>query len=123
MARCVPGTETPGRRCRSRARSRKVRGSPWAATPAWWPRTLARRGRRPSWGRHTRACVTHREESWLTAGRFESAIGAGETPGAEEWVVTPFGVVRYMAAKVAVEVRARDASVAVGSGPVFLWLR
>jgi hypothetical protein len=70
-----------------------------------------------------RACVAHREESWLTAGRFESAIGAGETPGAEEWVVTPFAVVRYMAAKVAVDVRAKDASVAVGSGPVFLWLR
>ena len=42
-----------------------------------------------------RSCVAHREESWLAAGRFESAIGAGETPGAEEWVVTPLGVVRY----------------------------
>jgi hypothetical protein len=69
-----------------------------------------------------RACVAHREESWLVAGRFESAIGAGETPGAEEWVVTPLGVVRYMAAKVAVEVRARDTAVWVGSGPAFMWL-
>ncbi len=69
-----------------------------------------------------RACVAHREESWLVAGRFESAIGAGETPGAEEWVVTPLGVVRYMAAKVAVEVRARDTAVGVGSGPAFMWL-
>jgi hypothetical protein len=69
-----------------------------------------------------RACVAHREESWLTAGRFESAIGAGETPGAEEWVVTPFGVVRYLAAKVAVDVRAKDVVAAVGSGIAFLWL-
>jgi hypothetical protein len=69
-----------------------------------------------------RACVAHREESWLLSGRFESAIGAGETPGAEEWVVTPFGVVRYLAAKLAVDVRAKDAVAAVGSGIAFLWL-
>jgi hypothetical protein len=69
-----------------------------------------------------RPCVAHREESWLAAGRFESAIGAGETPGAEEWVVMPLGVVRYMAAKIAIEVRAKDTVVAVGSGVGFLWL-
>jgi hypothetical protein len=69
-----------------------------------------------------RACVDHREESWLAAGRFESAIGAGETPGAEEWVVTPLGIVRYLAAKVSVDVHARDARVALGSGVAFLWL-
>jgi hypothetical protein len=68
-----------------------------------------------------RACVDHREESWVGSGRFESSVGAGETPGAEEWVVTPFGVVRYMAAKLAVEV-GTDASVQVGSGAAFLWL-
>jgi hypothetical protein len=71
---------------------------------------------------HVRVCVAHREESWLTAGRFESAVGAGETPGAEEWVVTPFGVVRYLAAKIAVDVHAKDAVAAVGSGIAFLWL-
>ena len=69
-----------------------------------------------------RVCVAHREESWLATGRFESAIGAGETPGAEEWVVTPLGVIRYMAAKVAVDVRAKDAVVGVGSGVAFMWL-
>lgn len=69
-----------------------------------------------------RACVDHREESWVAAGRFESAIGAGETPGAEEWVVTPLGIVRYLAAKVSVDVHARDARVALGSGVAFLWL-
>jgi hypothetical protein len=67
-------------------------------------------------------CVAHREESWVAGGHFDSAIGAGETPGAEEWVVTPFGVVRYMSAKLAVIVRAKDAAVSVGSGTAFLWL-
>ena len=69
-----------------------------------------------------RACVDHREESWVAAGHFESAIGAGETPGAEEWVVTPLGVVRYMAAKLTVDIRAKDSGVGVGSGIAFLWL-
>lgn len=69
-----------------------------------------------------RACVEHREESWLATGRFESSVGAGETPGAEEWVVTPYGVIRYMAGKIAVDVRAQNAAVAVGSGIAFLWL-
>jgi hypothetical protein len=71
---------------------------------------------------HVRACVEHREESWLATGRFESTVGAGETPGAEEWVVTPFGVIRYMAGKIAVDVRAQNAAVAVGSGTAFLLL-
>jgi hypothetical protein len=69
-----------------------------------------------------RVCVGHREESWITSGRFESAIGAGETPGAEEWVVTPLGVVRYLAAKVTVDVHPSDAGVSLGSGVAFLWL-
>jgi hypothetical protein len=73
----------------------------------------------PAWAR---ACVAHREESWLASGRFESAIGAGETPGAEEWVVTPLGVVRYMAAKIAVEVRAKESVVGVALGDAFLWV-
>ncbi len=69
-----------------------------------------------------RPCVTHREESWIASGSFESAIGAGETPGAEEWVVTPLAVVRYMAAKLRVEVRSAETLVSVGSGDAFLWL-
>lgn len=68
-----------------------------------------------------RACVDYSEESWVASGRFESTVGAGETPGAEEWVVTPFGVVRYVAAKVAVEVGAREADVSVESGLAFAW--
>jgi hypothetical protein len=68
-----------------------------------------------------RACVGFTEESWLASGVFESSVGAGETPGAEEWVITPFGVVRYTAAKVAVDVKPRQADVALESGSAFTW--
>jgi hypothetical protein len=68
-----------------------------------------------------RACVDFTEESWLASGRFESTVGAGETPGAEEWVVTPYGVVRYDAAKLAVDVTAHEADVDVEGGLAFGW--
>jgi hypothetical protein len=68
-----------------------------------------------------RACVALAEESWIAAGGFDSSVGAGETPGAEEWVVTPFGVVRYSAAKVSIDVHARDARVTVTGGGAFAW--
>lgn len=42
-----------------------------------------------------RACVGGDEEMWLMSGIFSSVIGAGESPGAEVWVVTPHAVVRY----------------------------
>ena len=68
-----------------------------------------------------RACVGYSEESWVASGHFESAVGAGETPGAEEWVATPFGVVRYTAARLSVDVGAHDADVVVESGQAFAW--
>jgi hypothetical protein len=69
-----------------------------------------------------RPCVGRREESWIAAGSFMSVAGAGETPGAEEWVVTPLAVVRYAAATLRVEVGFRDTTVAVGEGVALLWL-
>jgi hypothetical protein len=69
-----------------------------------------------------RVCVGFAEESWVTAGRFESSVGAGEAPGAEEWIVTPFGVVRYGAAKITVDVQPRDAEVKLESGVAFAWM-
>ena len=54
-----------------------------------------------------RACVDSIEESWVDSGSFESSVGAGESPGAEEWVVTPLGVVRFAAAKLGVQVSTR----------------
>jgi hypothetical protein len=50
-------------------------------------------------------CVQE-SEAWLMRGEFQSARGSGESPGAEEWVVTPFAVVRYGAAVVSVKVEA-----------------
>jgi len=68
-----------------------------------------------------RACVDHREESWLAEGRFESTSGAGETPGAEEWVETPVGIVRYLASTLRVQLRPERATVTVAGGTAFVW--
>jgi hypothetical protein len=67
-----------------------------------------------------RACANHREDSWVASGVFESTPGAGETPGAEEWVVTPFAVVRYASAKVRVMVRPGGATVMLAGGVAFV---
>ena len=100
-------------------------------TETWFD--VARGGRvvakDPKTGRETtfrgparvRACVGYAEESWLASGRFESTVGAGESPGAEEWVATPYGVVRYTAAKMSVDVGARDADVTLEGGQAFAW--
>lgn len=42
-----------------------------------------------------RVCLGGREEEWLLDGELTSSPGAGETPGAEVWVMTLHGVVRY----------------------------
>jgi len=69
-----------------------------------------------------RACVAEREESWLPEGHFESSIGSGEGPGAEEWVVTPEAVVRYTAAQLRIDTGGAQTSVAVGAGAAFVWV-
>jgi hypothetical protein len=69
-----------------------------------------------------KACVWADEESWIASGGFDSSVGSGEAPGNEEWVVTPVGVVRYGAAKLSVDVHARDARVVISSGNAFLWV-
>jgi len=68
-----------------------------------------------------RPCVGRREESWVASGAFESILGAGETPGAEEWVVTPLAVVRYTSAKVRIEVGSKATRTALVSGTAFAW--
>jgi hypothetical protein len=67
-----------------------------------------------------RACAGHREDSWVASGVFESTPGAGETPGAEEWVVTPFAVVRFAAAKLRVTVRSEGATILLAGGAAFV---
>ncbi|HXN31036.1 MAG TPA: hypothetical protein VN894_04210 [Polyangiaceae bacterium] len=75
---------------------------------------------------HVKPCVDLAEESWITSGTFESAMGAGETPGAEEWVVTPLGVVRFDAARLSMEVPIRSmhdtVQLDVAEGVAFVWL-
>jgi hypothetical protein len=68
-----------------------------------------------------RTCVGFAEESWLAAGTFESSIGAGESAGNEEWVVTPSGVVRYTAAKVSLVVAKHETDATLESGVAFAW--
>ena len=69
-----------------------------------------------------RVCVESREESWIAAGALEGALGSGEAPGAEEWVVTPLGVVRFGAAKVTVEALPREVRVHVAEGVTRVWV-
>jgi len=84
------------------------------------PRTTRETTFRGGPGR-VRACVGYAEESWLTSGGFDSTMGSGESPGQEEWVVTPLAVVRYAAARVSVDVRPKDESIAVTLGVASVW--
>jgi hypothetical protein len=68
-----------------------------------------------------RACVNRAEESWVSTGSFESVGGAGESPGAEEWVVTPQTVVRYAAARLHVDAGPQGTRVTLANGAAFLW--
>jgi hypothetical protein len=103
----------------------RVTGEPWISLSAG-SRVVVRD---PRTGRETtfrgpgraRACVNAQEESWLPAGDFESSPGAGEAPGAEQWVVTTYGVVRYGAARLVIEARPAAVSVAVSDGVAFAW--
>lgn len=68
-----------------------------------------------------RGCVNGQGESWLRAGRFEGALGGAEAPLAEQWVVTPFGVFRYVSAKIDVDVTSNGATAWIGGGTCFFW--
>jgi hypothetical protein len=72
-----------------------------------------------------RACIDASEESWVGAGTFEASVGAGETPGAEEWVATPLILLRYEAAKASVDVpqapTAQEA-IKVAAGTAYVWV-
>lgn len=60
------------------------------------------------------------DEAWVLRGVFEGSRGSGESPGAEQWVVTPFGVVRYGGAilEVAVDDTGVRARLKGGSGTI-----
>ncbi len=69
-----------------------------------------------------RVCVGGEEEMWLTGGTFGSVVGAGESPGAEVWVATPHGVIRYgSAAHVKLTVAVSHAEVQLASGGAWIY--
>jgi hypothetical protein len=68
-----------------------------------------------------RSCVEGAEESWVSEGAFESSAGTGEAPGAEEWVVTPDTIVRYIAARLHVDVRPSGTTATISAGVAFIW--
>ncbi|MGH7435888.1 MAG: hypothetical protein ACRENE_09460 [Polyangiaceae bacterium] len=68
-----------------------------------------------------RDCVGSAEEAWVGDGSFESTAGAGEAPGAEQWIVTPHAAVRYASAKVRLRVRATGTTVTMVAGVAFVW--
>jgi len=74
-----------------------------------------------------RSCVNHAEEAWVAEGKFASVIGSGERPGAEEWIMTPVGVVRYGSAKLEITVTpatgsaGAKADVKLWSGTAYAW--
>jgi hypothetical protein len=65
-------------------------------------------------------CRDGAEEAWMLRGTVTGNPGSGEAPGQEEWVVTPFGVVRYASA--AGTIAAEDKlHVSLVSGTAFVW--
>ena len=67
-----------------------------------------------------RPCVDHDEEAWIALGTFSAVSPGNESPGAEELVVTPLGVVRYVSATLTAHVDKRAVSVKVTGGSTFV---
>jgi hypothetical protein len=61
------------------------------------------------------AC-SHEDEAWLANGEFVGTRGQGERPGADQWLVTPFAVVRYGGATVDVTVDGTSTRAVLQSG-------
>jgi hypothetical protein len=68
-----------------------------------------------------RSCVAHSEEAWVSEGTFESVPSSGERPGAEEWVITPLGAVRYASAHVEIDVKPQKTTVKLTGGSAYVW--
>jgi hypothetical protein len=67
------------------------------------------------------ACVRMDEESWVAMGGFDST-SESVAEGSEEWVVTPFGVVRYTTAKLNVGVLPDGVRITISSDDADLWI-
>ncbi len=68
-----------------------------------------------------RVCVGGEEEMWLPLGAFSSVSGSGEAPGAEQWIITPHGIVRYDAARVRVTAGVAWTDVTLDSGSAWVF--
>lgn len=66
------------------------------------------------------ACGAGSEELALGLGALQSELGQGARPGAEVWIGTPFGSLRYADARARVDVSDSSLTVAVDAGE--LWL-
>ncbi len=60
------------------------------------------------------------DEAWLIRGKFQGSRGSGESPGAEQWIVTPFAVIRYGVAilDARVDDKSVQASLKVGTATI-----
>jgi hypothetical protein len=65
-------------------------------------------------------CRDAEEQVLLESGRFESTAGAGARPGAEVWIATPNGLVRYGDAELSVSADAQRANVEVTWGDAWV---
>ncbi len=62
------------------------------------------------------ACVAGDEATWLAQGTFQSVAGAGERPGAQEWITTPEAVIRYASARMKVFATPKGTVVQLSAG-------
>ncbi len=65
-----------------------------------------------------RPCVDHDEEAWMIGANFSAVSPGNESPGAEEWVVTPLGVVRYTSASLFIRSDKKTIDVKVTGGNI-----
>ncbi|MEO8875383.1 MAG: hypothetical protein ABI461_07345 [Polyangiaceae bacterium] len=63
-----------------------------------------------------RPCVDHDEEAWVLSGNFTAVSPGNESPGAEEWVVTPLGIIRYVSSSLTVRLGKRTVDVKIAGG-------
>ncbi|HLV64424.1 MAG TPA: hypothetical protein VKY73_01370 [Polyangiaceae bacterium] len=61
-------------------------------------------------------CRGGAEQFLVTEGKLESSAGTGVRPGAEVWIATPFGTLRYGDAALVADVRERELRVEVARG-------
>ena len=65
-------------------------------------------------------CSNGEEQVLLASGRFKATIGAGARPGAEVWVATPAGLIRYGDADLNVQADGKKVVLSVVSGDAWV---